>query len=159
MSIQQILDVIRSLDGVLVLAPGEGSEFPEVAWGDYFVYYAPDGQVPTNRQPYATIVTKNYPGDGLSDLGGGRWRLNIHAGRGRFTELTGEDPGEQGSRDFAETDVFLPHPVYRSLAWVAVVNPADRTLAAAIELLRAAHQDERDRVARRAQSGNQGPAA
>lgn len=40
-----------------------GSEHPEISWSDHFFYYAPDGLVPRNRQPYATIVTKNYPDD------------------------------------------------------------------------------------------------
>ncbi|WP_313546200.1 DUF6194 family protein [Leifsonia aquatica] len=38
-------------------------------WGDTFCYVAPDGQVPPNTQPYATIVTKDYPEDTLSALG------------------------------------------------------------------------------------------
>ena len=63
MSIEQIIFLVRGFDGALVLAPTEGSDAPEIAWGDYFFYYAPDGRVPRNRQSYATIVTKNYPDD------------------------------------------------------------------------------------------------
>ncbi len=61
------------------------SPFPEIAWGDHFFYFAPNGQVPQREQPYATIITKNYPGDTCCDLDQpGRWRLNIHVGRGAF---------------------------------------------------------------------------
>jgi hypothetical protein len=152
MSMEQILDAVRSLDGVLVLAPVEGSGAPEIAWGDYFFYYAPDGRVPDNVQPYGTIVTKDYPGDTESDLDrDGRWRVNIHVGRSRFAELTGADPQDPSLRDYAETDVLLPHPVYGALCWVAVVCPGGRTMSTVLALLRAAHDDERRRVTRRAQ--------
>jgi hypothetical protein len=93
MSMERLLETIRAFDGVLELAPGEGSAFPEIAWGDHFFYYAPDGHVPAREQPYATIVTKNYPGDATCDLDHpDRWRLNIHVGTDAFIELTGENP-------------------------------------------------------------------
>ena len=81
----------------------------------------------------------------------GRWRVNIHVGRARFAELTGEDPGRPGPRDFSETDTVMPHPVYGSLGWVAVVNPGTRTMALVLDLLRAAHEDQRRRITRRSQ--------
>lgn len=150
MSMEQILDVVRSLDGVLVLAPEEGSEFPETAWGDFFFYYAPDGQVPHNMQPYATIVTKDYPDDAQSELDPvGRWRVNIHVGRARFEGLTGESTRNFSSRDFAAADVIMPHPVYGALGWIAVVNPGGETLPTVLELLRDAHAHARRRATRR----------
>jgi hypothetical protein len=156
MSMDQILETVRSFDGVLELAPGQGSEFPEIAWGDHFFYYSPDGQIPQNVQPYSTIVTKDYPDDRESQLDpDDRWRLNIHVGNARFTELTGETPRDfSAARDFSETDVIMPHPVYGSLGWIAVVNPADRTTTTVVELLRSAHEDERRRVQRRSQVGD-----
>lgn len=150
MSIEQILDVVRSLDGVLVLAPEEGSEFPELAWGNFFFYYAPDGQVPHNVPPYATIVTKDYPDDAQSELDpAGRWRVNIHVGRARFDELTGQSPRTFSSRDFAAADVIMPHPVHGALGWIAVVNPAAAPLSTVLELLRDAHAHARRRATRR----------
>src|SRR5687768_9995771 len=93
MSMEQILSTVRDLDGALVLAPQAGSGFPELAWGDSFFYYAPDGQVPHHIQPYGTIVTKNYPDDTASRLDEeGRWRVNIHVDRHAFVRLTGEEP-------------------------------------------------------------------
>jgi hypothetical protein len=106
--------------------------------------------VPQRQQPYATIVTKNYPDDIRCDLDRpGRWRLNIHVGRTVFTELTGEVPRARSSADLTATDVVLPHPVYRALGWVAIVNPGARTHPLAVRLLRGAHEDARRRAARR----------
>lgn len=151
MSTQRILETVRGFDGVLEIAPQHGSEYPEIAWGDYFFYYAPDGQVPQREQPYATIVTKNYPDDTLCDLDPPeRWRLNIHAGKAKFTELIGQDPRADVSiMDISATDTPIPHPIYGSQGWIAIVNPGDRTLTTAIALLRRAHEDAKHRARRR----------
>lgn len=151
MSMEQILSTVRDFDGVLVLAPQAGSEFPEVAWGDAFFYYAPDGRVPQNVQPYGTIVTKDYPDDTASRLDeAGRWRVNIHVDRSTFRRLTGEEPRQLiHDRDFAALDQVVPHPVYGALGWVAIVNPGERTLRTAIELLHDAHEAARVRRERR----------
>lgn len=146
MSMQQILDRVRSFDGLLELAP-EAEPWPELAWGDRFYYYAPDGVAPTTRQPYATIVTKDYPDDTASRLGDGRWRLNIQVGRRRVAELTGDGP-----HDPAEADAIVPHPLYGPLGWVSVVLPGERTLALALDLLAEAHAADRARVERRAEA-------
>lgn len=146
-----MLTEIRSFDGVLELAPTEGGPFPEIAWGDHFFYYAPDGEVPQREQPYATIVTKNYPDDAASDLDGpGRWRLNIHVGRERFTELLGADPKDEPvGVDHAAADTVVPHPVYRAQGWVSVVNPGKGSGELVLELLRGAHDAARRRAERR----------
>ena len=157
MSRDLILDTVRAFDGVLDLAPEAGSDFPEIAWGDHFFYYAPDGVIPDNRQPYATIVTKDYPGDEQSKLDEpGRWRLNVHVGAPRFSALTGEEPPGVSAADFSVSDTILPHPVYGSLGWIAVVNPGERTTDAVIELLRAAHDDEKRRFERRTRDSTPG---
>ncbi|WP_431279177.1 DUF6194 family protein [Leifsonia poae] len=148
---EQILTEIRSYDGVLELAPQPGSEHPEISWGDYFFYYAPDAVVPQNRQPYATIVTKDYPDDVQSHLDApDRWRLNIHVGTHLFTELLGYSPEKIGTDvDYSETDVFLPHPLYGAYGWVSVVNPGPRTTERALAVLHEAHLADRQRVERR----------
>lgn len=154
---EQLLETVRDFDGVLELAPAEGSEFPEIAWGDHFFYFAPAGEIPDRVQPYATIVTKNYPDDALSNLDpAGRWRVNIHVGIARFTELTGENPRRAPSRDLSEADVILPHPVYGALGWIAVVNPSDQTTPTVIALLREAHENAKRRASRRAVPGATG---
>ncbi|WP_139417708.1 DUF6194 family protein [Agromyces laixinhei] len=157
MNMTQILSEIRTFDGLLELAPLPGSEHPTVSWGDHFFYYAPDGQVPRNRQPYATIVTKNYPDDEESRLDDeDRWRLNIHVGTNIFTDLLGHQPDEidEAAVDYSVTDTFLPHPLYGTYGWVCIVNPADATTERALEALRIAHQDDQRRVERRQSRGD-----
>jgi len=151
MSMEQILETIRAFDGVLELAPAEGSAFPEIAWGDHFFYYAPDGEVPQRKQPYATIVTKNYPDDSLCHLDHpDRWRLNIHVGKIAFSELIGDDSrAESAAVDFTAVDTVLPHPVYRALGWISIVNADAQTHALAVRLLREAHDAARRRTAHR----------
>lgn len=152
MSLELILSNIRTFDGLFELAPAPGSEHPETSWGDFFFYYAPDGHVPRNRQPYATIVTKDYPGDSQSRLDvDGRWRLNIHVGPQVFTDLLGHPPQEidESGVDYSTTDTFLPHPLYGAYGWVCVVNPGSATMDRTLEVLRGAHLADRRRVERR----------
>ena len=149
---EQILSEVRSYVGVLELAPQEGSEHPAISWGDYFFYYAADHVVPRNRQPYATIITKDYPDDASSQLDApDRWRLNIHVGPLLFTELVGFTPDslEESEVDFSTTDVFLPHPLYGAYGWISIVNPGPSTIARALEVLREAHRADQRRVERR----------
>jgi hypothetical protein len=148
LSIDQIIDAVRDLDGSLVVAPAAGdADLPELAWGDAFFYYAPDGQMPRTVQPYGTVVTKNYPDDSTSDLDPeGRWRVNVHVGRAAFRELTGT---EASAVDPATPDVVLPHPVYGSAGWIAVVNPGPATADTVLRLLREAHAGARARYERR----------
>lgn len=154
-----MISEVQELPGVLVLQPGPGSEAPELAWGDAFFYYAPDGRVPTTVQPYGTIVTKNYPDDTSCDLDRpGRWRVNIHVGRERSAEL-GVVNAPNGARDVGAAgvppsgdvppDVLLAHPVYGDMGWVCVVDPGERTSGTVLTLLREAHHAARRRYERR----------
>lgn len=144
---QQIVDHVRTFDGVLVLAPEPGGPFPEIAWGDAFFYYAPDGAVPERTQPYGTIVTKDYPDDRASALDApDRFRVNIHVGRERAGQLPlGEDP--------ASSDALARHPQYGDAGWVSVVDPGSETAALVLALLREAHDAARARTERRDRSG------
>jgi len=146
LSIDQIIGIVQNLDGALVVAPAAGdADFPELAWGDAFFYYAPDGQMPRTVQPYATVVTKDYPDDTASGLGpAGRWRVNIHVDRATFRELTSEV-----SVDPATPDVVQPHPVYGSAGWIAVINPGRATADTVLRLLREAHDAAGARFERR----------
>ncbi|MFD2793902.1 DUF6194 family protein [Promicromonospora vindobonensis] len=150
LSIEQIIGTVQQLEGSLVVAPAVGdADFPELAWGDAFFYYAPDGEMPRTVQPYGTIVTKDYPDDTDSDLDpDGRWRVNIHVDRGTFGELTGLG-GAAGTVDHAAADVVLPHPVYGTAGWIAVVLPGPRTADTVLRLLRDAHDAARARFERR----------
>jgi hypothetical protein len=151
LSIDQIIDTVQGLDGSLVVAPTVGDhDFPELAWGDTFFYYAPDGKMPTTVQPYATVVTKNYPDDTASDLDpAGRWRVNVHVGRAAFRELTAGQADAASAADPATPDVVLPHPVYAAAGWVAVVNPGPATGGTVLRLVREAHDAARTRYDRR----------
>ena len=159
---QKILSELRSHDGVLELAPQPGSEHPELSWGDRFFYCAPDGRVPGNRQPYATIVTKDYPEDARSRLDEpGRWRLNIHVGPTVLADLLGRplEEIEEAGVDHGAEDVLLPHPVYGRFGWVCVVNPGSATSDRAVELLGEAYRADRRRLGRRQIHGRSAPEA
>ncbi|WP_454860552.1 DUF6194 family protein [Promicromonospora soli] len=155
LSIDQIIGTVQDLEGALVVAPAVGDpDFPELAWGDAFFYYAPDGEMPGNVQPYGTIVTKNYPDDTASDLDpADRWRVNIHVDRATFRELLGggAEGGAAGRAqpDSSAVDVVLPHPVYGTAGWVSVVNPGFATSDIVLGLLRDAHAAARTRFERR----------
>lgn len=155
MSMEQIIAAVRDFDGALVVVPEPGGDFPELAWGDAFFYYTPDGHMPQNAQPYGTIVIKNYPDDALSDLDPpGRWRVNIHVDRPTFRELTGEEPRSLSRpRDYAAADSVMPHPVYGALGWISVVNPGEGTTDTVVQLLRGAHEASRARFERRHEPG------
>jgi hypothetical protein len=138
MTIDEISSWVESLDGVLTVRPGRGDGSPEVAWGDLFFYYAPDGVVPKG-QPFATIVTKDYPGEPSSGLGSGTFRVNIDAHR----------RGQGENEDPTRRDQVLPHPVYGRLGWVCVVQPGPRTADELRVLLRDAHDAAQHRWERR----------
>lgn len=148
MSIDEVLALVGGWDGVLTLQPGPGDGTPETAWGDAFFYYAPDGQVPQTTQPFATIVTKDYPGDDLCDLDReGVFRVNVHAGRAAVEEVaasTGVDV------DLAASDQLVVHPVYGPMGWLAAVDPGPSTSESLTALLRSAYDDARARYERRA---------
>jgi hypothetical protein len=145
MTKEEIIEYVSALDGVLPMEPVPGDGSPEIAWGDTFFYYSPEGVVPTKIQPFATIVTKNYPGDETSRLDRpDAFRVNIAAGKDAFTRWTGHTPQEM-----AADDTVLAHPVYGTAAWLAVVNPGARTEETTRELLRKAYELARARYERR----------
>ncbi|MFI5801800.1 DUF6194 family protein [Streptomyces sp. NPDC051561] len=148
---ERIIAIVSRFEGALVVAPAAGDDFPELTWGDAFFYYAPDGRMPQKVQPYATVVTKNYPADDASVLDApDRHRLNIHVDRTTFRDLTGEDPRTLTlPRDQTATDTVLPHPVHGAQGWIAIVNPARRSAGLVSRLLRDAHEAARARSVRR----------
>ncbi len=153
MSIDEIIKFLDGLGGVLTLRPAPGDGSPEISWGDTFFYYAPDGVVPKATQPFATIVTKDYPDDEGSRLNRpDTFRLNFFAGKEAFISWTGHEPREPTTRDVDSSvaDTVIAHPVYGSLGWLAVVNPGTRTETAIRELLRTSHHLARIRYQRRA---------
>jgi hypothetical protein len=131
--LEELVDRVASWEGVLALRPGPGDGSPETSWGDVFFYVAPDGQVPRS-QPFATVVTKDYPGEPDAGLDRpGSFRVNVSGDRGGApgTPYTVADPSAR--------DQLMPHPVYGPLGWVAVVDPGERTREPLLALLHAAH--------------------
>lgn len=140
MTIDEIVRCVEALERVVVQRPQEGDGTPEIAWGDVFFYYAEDGRHPSG-QPFATIVTKDYPGEPSSDLEAPEsFRVNINAGR--RGEATG--PTDPGVRD-----VVMPHPVYAGAGWVCVVDPGPTTSDEVRRLIEEAHAESARRAARR----------
>jgi len=153
----EVVAYVQSLGGVVAWRPTAGSDAPEIAWGDTFFVYAPDGGVAGAGQPFATIVTKDYPGEPPAGLDRpGAFRVNVHAGADAFRAHCGHGPRDAppDAVDHREEDVVLPHPVYARLGWLCVVNPADRSSAATRDLLATAHRLARQRHERRAGVGH-----
>jgi hypothetical protein len=158
-------DIVKLVGGwqhVLAFTPGPGDGSPEIAWGDTYFYYSPSGTMPQATQPFATIVTKNYPGDERSELDrDGVYRVNIHPSKKSFARYTSPDPNAvpdqiavpnttAGQVDVAAAlDHIIEHPVYGSLGWLAVLNPGPETLGVTRELLREAYELDRTRYERR----------
>jgi Family of unknown function (DUF6194) len=142
MSIDEVIEAIEGLGGVLTLRPRPGDGSPEISWGDAFCYFA-------------TIVTNDHPGDEGSRLHRlGALRVNVAAGTEEFRRWTGRDPREPVGQDVdpSTPDVLLAHPVYGGLGWLAVVDPGPRTAGPVRELLRTAHHLARARHERRSGS-------
>ena len=129
--------IAEALPDAIVETADEASGAPEIAWGDTFIFGGPAKQ----RMPFATIVTKDYPGfDTESRLDRpGVFRLNIGVGKAKFAELLGYPPAEHGAHatefDYTAFDTLIPHPAYAIQAWVSFVNPGAATIGLAAELL------------------------
>lgn len=90
---------VVSLGGVLTLRQ-PGDESPEIVWDDVFFYYGPDGQVP-NGQPFATVVTKDYPAEPPWRLDRpGAFRLNIAVGKDALQAIIGDGSARSAGRRF-----------------------------------------------------------
>ena len=151
MTRDDIVAFVIGLGSVAAQTAADGDGSPDIAWGDTFFYYSPGGSVPAATQPFATIVTKNYPGEESAGLDRpGAFRVNIAAGRELFTEYTGHAPRDTPSAT-SETgeDTVTAHPTYGSQGWLAVVNPGTQTDAAVRDLLRHAWDAARGRFERR----------
>lgn len=166
LSADDIISWVGSMPGVEVVTAGAATGAPAGTWGDTFFSYAPPGQhdaLAERWHPFATIVTQDYAGfDTSSNLDrAGVFRLNVAVGRDAFRELVGYPPAAHAEHrtdvDHSALDVLLPHPVYASQSWVAILNPGERTGALARDLLRRAHQRAAARHRRRQTPADTGP--
>lgn len=153
-----VIAFVTGLPGVVAVTASETTGAPEVAWGDSFFFYDPDGTPADRRMPFATLVTKDYDGfDIASNLNRpGVFRLNIFVGRAAFEELVGYPPSEHADQsarfDYTAIDRLVPHPVYAAQAWVAILNPGKTTAVRARALLTDAHRRAVRRSHRRART-------
>ncbi|MGW5878119.1 DUF6194 family protein [Nocardiopsis terrae] len=143
MTEDEVIRFVAGLGDVDVMTASREGGAPEVAWGDSFFLYDPDGGARERGgfTPFATLVTKDYPGfDSDSRLDRpGVFRVNAAVGRELFEEVVGHSPaahdGFREGLDFAELDRVLPHPAYAAQGWVAVLNPGERTSGRVREIL------------------------
>ncbi len=153
MTADELIALVRTLPGTRADTIGEGSGAPPVAWGDTFFFHDPDDREEDRRIPFATIVTKDYPGfDTASDLDrDGVFRVNVEVGRERFEQLLGYAPAQLAEHhpDYRFSDVPLPHPTYGRQAWVSVVSPIEQSAAVVRDLLVEAHRRATTRHRRR----------
>lgn len=152
MTEEQLVHLLADLPGVVVVTASQANQAPEVAWGDSFFFFDPDDSIsPDRRFPFATIVTKDYPGfDFASNLDRPSvFRLNLSVGRAYFEQLFGFPPAEisthQHAFDFTVLDEFIPHPVYAKQGWISILVPGDNTKDQLLTLITHAHQRARDR--------------
>ena len=108
MTANEILHLVTRMPGAVAVTASEADRAPEPAWGDTFIFYAPEGDAPGNRRfPFATIVIKVSAGfDTASNLNRpGVFPLNIAVGRDKFRELIGYSPaahtGHRADFDYA----------------------------------------------------------
>ncbi|MGR6922361.1 DUF6194 family protein [[Actinomadura] parvosata] len=146
MTEDDIIKFVSGLPGTVAFTAGPEIGAPEMAWGDTFFYYAPEGldRPPSDgRLPYATIVTKDYEGfDTASDLGRpGVFRLNVAVGRVAFERLVGHSPAAHAEHhagiDYTVLGRIIPHPLYAAQSWISILNPEDE--ARTREILAEAH--------------------
>jgi hypothetical protein len=145
MTEDEVIEFVSGLPGVAALTAGESNGAPEVAWGDTFFYYDPEGDRPASRQPFATIVTKDYEGfDTASNLNRpGIFRVNIGVGRHIYEDLFGHLPAGHAEHfaryDYAAVDQVIPHPAYATAGWISVLNPGEATTDQVRSLLTQVH--------------------
>lgn len=138
--------VAATFAGVDILRPDDGP-----GAGDTFFVYDPERNLEGPQQfPFATIVTKNYGDfDNLSQLDRpGVYRVNVGVSRETFRRLFGP-PESMAQHDVAELDRLIPHPIYASQSWVAVLNPSPETFETVKPLLAEAYGIAAERLARR----------
>lgn len=123
---------------IQIASADDGS--PPLAWGDTFCFVV-DGHGEAKKMPFATLVSKDYPGfDEASQLDrGGRFRLNLDLGKDRFGQLFGFAPREFAAHrdrfDYSQADRLFPHPAYGANGWASVINPGEGTREALTELM------------------------
>jgi len=137
-SIGEIVDhVLAKYDGVVL------SE----NWGERALFYNPGDLLPKGVY---LLTFKEHDGanDSASNVNrDGVYRLNLGISKSTFIEMFGSVPRRpaagrtiEGAWDFQKLDRITPHPVYGWMAWIAVLNPSERTFARLKPLLREGYE-------------------
>jgi uncharacterized protein DUF6194 len=134
--------IAKTFPGVDVEAPTDG-----VGADDTFFIYDPDRNFePKQRFPFATIVTKDYPGWDESSNRPGIYRLNIGVSRETFRRLFPAAEASAAQVDYAALDQLMPHPAYAAQSWLSVLNPSAETFASLQPLLDEAYNQAVKRI-------------
>lgn len=126
---ERLREMIGAIPDVSVELAAPETGAPEIASGDTFFTNQPSGDGQQGRMPFATIVTKNYPGfDEVSDLDRpGTFALNLHVEAQYFEGLLGFPPSEVSEHvnrfNLAAEATPLPHPQYAKSGWIRIINP------------------------------------
>jgi len=144
MTIDDIIDQVAALDGVLVLRPQPGDGSPQISWGDVFFYFRAYRRGPEDPA-LRHDRDQGLPGRaGIRPVRPGAFRLNIGVPASASTpQSTAQQPNA------STPDAWFPHPVYGRAGWISVVDPAERTAEEAMTLLETAHAAARRRYQRR----------
>jgi hypothetical protein len=144
-----------------ILATFEGVH-PVDAWGDTFFFYNPERTLPDEIY-FATLKSNDDEYDRMSDLNRPSvFRLNIGISKATYRALFGAPPSRHSAEgeaapgyDFTALDQLLPHPVYRHLGWVCVLNPSEATFQKTVQpLLAEAYKLAVGKYAKRLARGN-----
>jgi len=104
-------------------------------FGYRFFFYGDD-----HRLPFATMAASDNDYDRVSNLDRpGVFRLNIGIAKQTFQSLFGPEEISSDDYDYTELDRFLPHPDYARQFFVCILNPGDKNLPVALDMLREAH--------------------
>lgn len=100
------------------------------SWGERSYFLNPEMKLKRGSY-FATIKSKDGENDKASYLNRtGVFRLNIGLTPEKYEEIFGLRPSRpckggviEGDFDFQALNVFIPHPVYGWMGWIAINNP------------------------------------
>ena len=120
---------------------------PINSWGERSYFINPEMKLKRGSY-FATIKSKDGKNDRASYLNRLEvFRLNIGLTPEKYEAMFGMRPprpskGEviEGNFDFQALNIFMPHPVYGWLGWIAINNPDENNFEKSQEYLNIAYQ-------------------
>lgn len=103
---------------------------PFDSWGERSYFINPELKLKRGSY-FATVKSKDGENDRASYLNrAGVFRLNIGLTLKKYEEIFGLRPSRppkggvvEGEFDFQALNVFMPHPIYGWMGWIAINNP------------------------------------